>query len=343
MVTTTLATPLLRDFIRRPTAVDADQGFWEWLHFAIRAPGNVDVVLNLCTAADPRPELAAPSWFGCATVLVHTDRWVGDTLRYDAREVKLGAGRIWACMGESVVRHADGKYSIHTELPRLRVRIDLELTPVGVGTSASGVRLPAGRSMSWHVVPRLIARGVVEIEGHAHRLHGALGYHDHNWGRIGDADLSWEWGYAHPRRPDATESVFFVRLMDRARCTTHMQGVFVWRDGLPVRLFRDRSVRFVRQGVLPLASPVVPRLCSLLLPPVSWELPASLAVEGASQDDEVLVRFETLDAARIAVPQMSDEQLLVIHEVRATARLRGRVADVLFEEEADGFFELVAL
>jgi hypothetical protein len=330
------------DYLRRTASADKTRcGFWEWFHFAVRLPTGPDLVVNLCTAPDPRTGASPSAWFGCSTILVHDGDWSGDTVRHEQGEVQLGAGRVWVAMGDNTLSVRRGVYHLHASSPRDQIRLDLDFVPLAMPATATGVQLAENRGLSWFVLPRLAATGIVEVGRHTHHLQGALAYHDHNWGPLGGADLSWEWGYCLPKERGAPESVFFVRILDRARCTTHMQGLFLWSGGRPLRLFRDGEMRIARTGERLQRSHVRPRVCSLLVPPLDVAVPRTLRVEGSRGEDWLALSVDLLDAIRIAMPDGPHEDLLVIHESRGLATLSGSIDGAPIEVETDGFFEFV--
>ncbi len=66
-------------------------------------------------------------------------------------------------------------------------------------------RRPVGRfpweRMSWLVyMPSASVSGTVTVDGHAYVLHGARGYHDHNWGEWIPGLVTWNWAqYSNAR------------------------------------------------------------------------------------------------------------------------------------------------
>jgi hypothetical protein len=325
------------DYLRRTLPADElGDNFWEWLHFAVRADG-IDVVINFSMAADPDPEQPRGQWFACWTILVRDrDGWLGDVERFDGAGVDLGGGRIFARCGSNCLALQDHAYRIQARLRRQRVSVDLALFPDALPAKA---RVDLGQhDLSWFVVPKLRAWGTVDVCGQRHLVRGAPAYHDHNWGRVGGADLTWDWGYAHGRGP---KSAFFVRLLDRRRLATYMQGLFLWHDGKPLRVLRDGELSVDRSRGEPRRLQTVPGVCSLLLPTLSCEVPAEFCVAGGGGGDRVSLTFRPRNAVRIAAPDGSDEGLLVVHECGGKAALRGVVGGLRFEEEADGFFEFV--
>ncbi len=330
------------DYVRRTAVPRPPQSnFWEWFHFAIRTPQGPDVVVNFCTAGDPRTRPSEDAWFGCCTVLVHDGTWSGDCVRHEQRTVQLGAGRILVAMPDHRLSFQDDLYRLRASAHRDRVAVDLQLVPLAMPATAAGVRLASNSRLSWHVVPRLAASGTVEIRGRNYHLKEAPAYHDHNWGPIAAGDLSWEWGYAIPEGNCVLQSVFFVRLLDRAQSTTYMQGLFVWKNGQPLRVFRDRELSVSQSGARPQRCPTRPRECALLLPPTVVDVPGSLTVTAGRGEDWLSLSVELLDAIRIAIPDGPTEELLVIHETRGAAVLRGSIERTSFNFPANGFFEFI--
>jgi hypothetical protein len=327
------------DYFRRPlldghTARD----FWEWVHFAVRT-ASIDLLVNFCMAVDPRAGCPPGAWVGCWMVAARDRQgWLGDVERFDQEMVTLGKGRIFAELGDNCISLQEGIYRLRGRLRRFPVALDMVLVPAAMPLRA---RLGGG-GLSWFVVPRLSAWGTVQIDGRRHALQGTSAYCDHNWGPIGSADLAWEWGYTHARGGADSETVVFVRLLDKARLATRMQGLFLWRDGRPGLVLRDRRLRIRWSRGVPRRLQTIPGVCSLLLPRMSTEVPAEFSVEGeGASGDRLSFSFRPSDAVRLAIPDGAGDGLIVIHESTGGGALRGQLCGRPFELEGDGFFEFV--
>lgn len=96
----------------------------------------------------------------------------------------LGPARVWV---------EGNAYRVTVADPRLR--LDLRLVPAP-GYWLPPIQMDADGVRSGYVVPvvRGWVSGTVRLRGVTHRLAGALGYHDHNWGTW--RGVTWEWGEA---------------------------------------------------------------------------------------------------------------------------------------------------
>jgi hypothetical protein len=205
------------------------------------------------------------------------------------------------------------------------------------------VPLEDGPPLQWLLVPRLLASGVVTVEGRALRLDAVPAYHDHNWGtfRWGQ-DFAWEWGFGLARRAEDPWSCVFVRLTDRARLRARVQALMVWKGGLQHRLLRDRALTVTREGHLcPGPVPRFPRVAGLLTAGGATDVPARLTVAGAEGRDRVTVCFEPASVACVVVPDETDLTLTRIHEVNGPLSLRGELKGEAVHFDGRGFFEFL--
>ena len=328
------------DHFRRAPGPGGAPDFKEWQHFLVRAPG-LELLVNFSLQHDLHregaPELAR------LIVLARTDRWRGGLDTY-ASDFTAPAGALSARLGASTLDLRGGAYHLDFAHPRAAIAGRLELHPLTTPALSHNIRLAPGRHLSWLMVPRLAAHGVVHVAGRRFDLAGDPAYHDHNWGhfRWGD-DFAWEWGSGLPRDPASPWSLIFVRMADRARTRAHSQGLFLWRGADHHRFFRDRDLRVTaagaadRRGVFKL-----PPVLAVLHPGDLADVPRRLDVECAADGDRVHMSFEPSDVAQLLIPdERRSDRLVILNEACGRLHLRGEVRGESIDLEGDGVFEFI--
>jgi hypothetical protein len=225
--------------------------------------------------------------------------------------------------------------------------VNLHLRPVCTPLVGLGAALGAG-TLSWVVVPRLVAHGVVRAGDRVHAVAGAPAYHDHNWGawRWGD-DFAWQWGFvADPAGRDADPrprwSAVYSRLTDRARARDFDTKLCLWRDDTIVRIFGGDDLALAPEGRL--AARSVPRFPPPLRLAVSTDrgdVPARFVADGRSGADRVRLDFRPQAAAAVVVPNETDLGFTLIQEAAGVARLEGAIDGQEVSVDGSGIFEFL--
>lgn len=313
----------------------APAGATEWIHFIILAPG-VSVLVNLSLGAGSAAEPASPRLL----LLARTDRWWGDAEEYPRHLVDVRQGRVDVAFASNSVRLIPEGYRIRAALRDGSVKLDVVVRPLTLPLLA--LRLPLGRAgdLSWLAVPRLVARGAVEVDGRCYSLDGAPAYHDHNWGRFDwGADLGWEWAVILPDGAPSPWTVLVVRLGSRSRGRIHAEGIWLWRDGVLARSWRGEAVTWHSEGYRRVASlPTVPGAWASLAPGLATGIPGRLVAQGEAGGDHLRIELHPEDPLRIVAAQGDGHTLL--HEASARACVSGQVAGVPVWMEGRGVLEV---
>jgi hypothetical protein len=332
------------DYFRRsPSRLLGRADHKEWQHFLVHTEAvHLLVNFNLIDdrwAADPRKAEVAR-----LIVLARGEAWDGDVERFDAADVEVEPGRVDARFGRNTLRFDRGRYLLSIALRDRPIAAELELVPTTLPSLSENQPLARDRSLSWLFVPRLVARGTITVGGRSIHVEAAPAYHDHNWGHFlwGD-DFSWEWGSALPWDPGCLYSVVHVRMADRGRSAARYQGLFLWRGREPLRVFRDEEIRVEHEGSLETPRPLrVPRVMAMLAPGTASDVPRRMEVVARGRGDEIHLRFEAEDAARVVMPsEHAAEGVTVINEVSGHVTLTGRARGADVAMEGPGVFELL--
>lgn len=331
---------LRSDYFRRAPGPDSTREHREWLHFCVRA-STVDVLVNFSLIDGPRVAGDLADERGYVTALVHDGAWSGGIVGFEPADLDVSRGRIDASFGPNRLRFEDGCFHVSTRSTDPEVTVDLVLSPEVLPALAHNVPMPGGARTSWLALPRLRASGLVQVGGRVHVVDAAPAYHDHNWGYEVGGDCAWQWGYLTPDDPASPWSCVFVRIGDRMRAATWMQGLFLWRGQNPLVGFRGREVTAREEGLLRQDRiPKFPAAAALISPGSCADVPRTLVVTGGTRSDHLEYRFESSDIAQVVLPE-GDGRPTVINEVRGTACIRGVVAGERVEAKGPVFAEFV--
>jgi hypothetical protein len=334
------------DYLRRsPARIGGLGGHKEWMHFCVHVDG-IDLLVNFSLVDDLGGQLPLGTEHARLTVLVREPdgRWDGAVERFDPREVTVVGGAIDMRFGPNELRWDHGAYRIRVRMRERAVAMDLVLEPSVMPALSNNIHLDPGTPLNWLVLPRLQAAGEVVLGDRRVRFTAAPAYHDHNWGHFAwGRDFAWEWCYALPLRSEVPWSLVFVRLDDRARTRTYMQGLFLWRGPRPIRVFRGRDVRVRQHGFLP-PRPVmkIPRAMALIAPSWAADVPTRVEVAARAEGDELELEFESHDLAQVIIPNDTDAHgVTIINEVSGQLHARGRVRGEPVALSGPAIFEFV--
>lgn len=300
----------------------------EWWHYSISRP-DVDVLVNmsLLENSDRSPQARI-------TLLVRNGAgWRGEVRTVPWDRVECHTGEIAIRMADCTTHFEDGAYYVGARTSDGSIDVDFRADVATTPSLIHNVDLGSGPPLHWLMVPRLVVRGRVCVEGTRISLDGSLAYHDHNWGRFHwGGDFAWQWGYAAPPSPSIPWTLVFVRMYDRALHRVRSQGIFVWRAARQTRVFRDSAVEYQRSGLLRAGSVCkFPPIMGLLYPGTATDVPAALTISARRDADEVVIHFEPEDIAQILVPADAPRGATLIQEVSGTLHCSGRIDDERWE------------
>ena len=302
------------------------------MHFCVALPGSShgQLLLNVSRTSQVREgEVVSVPRF---IALLERDGWRGRLDTGEAEDVRESSSGIDFAVGGNRISWRSG--SFHVSLGAPDFEVELALTPRTLPTFPTSVSLGGARSLYWVAIPRVEAPGAVRVGGERFGLDGALGYHDHNWGLFEwGKDLSWVWGYLHPRDARNPWTVVIARVSDASGERTLARSALLWKGPHLVRAFQSREVSLQTSGRHVRARPfTLPPIAQLLLPDFSAEVPERCHVSASGAEDSLDVRFEARSRARIAVPSDVDPfGLMILDEVCGDAQVRGSVGSELFE------------
>ncbi len=317
------------DYFRRsPAAVGGPGGHKEWMHFCVYSEA-VDVLINISFVDDLHSvDAARPASLGRWILLARTDGWHGDIDTYaDESELRVFAGQLDARLGDNEVRFRDGVYELRGALRDRPLAVDLRLEPVTFPSLVHNVQVEDGPPIHWLVLPRLLASGTITVGSRTFPVLEAPAYHDHNWGHFGwGRDFAWEWGFGLPADPEVPWSVVFVRLGDRMRTRSMMQGLMLWKDARQHRLLRDHEVEVRHEGLLrPDRLFKVPGVMGLISPGLATDIPRRTIIAARSGEDHLEAVFHAEDVAQVILPNDADLGVTIINEVAGALVVEGRV------------------
>jgi len=331
-------------FLRRsPTLWGGRAGHKEWLHFAVRC-GDLDLLLNYSLVDDTRPEAALGAERARTIAIARVGGcWTGG-LDEETDAVQATGGTLAMTLGPNRVWLEGGHLHLRADVRDADISATLRMRPVATPLAMVNGRFPDQTVCNWSTCPRLIVDGVVRVGSVERTLRNAVGYHDHNWGdfRWG-GDFAWEWAYAHAEESVDPWTVVYARLLDRSRHRALVQGLWLWRDGRPVRGYRGLDLEVVSTGHLGERTiPRFPAITGLLRTGRLSDVPSTLEVRATGFGDALHVIFASEDVSQVVIPSDDDPLgLTVINEVCGRARIAGRCAGRSVDFEADAMAEFV--
>lgn len=330
---------MLRDadyFRRDPHLASPADDHKEWQHFLVHAPG-VELLVNFSAAA---PTVAGGRPVARVIALAHTqDGWLGAVEQVDA---EAPAGGLRARFGACSLDVDRDTYHLRFAVGELRG--DLELRAAAIPALSHNIALTASRRLSWLMLPRLVARGGLELAGRRLTFAAAPAYHDHNWGqfRWGD-DFAWEWGSGLPRDPACPWSLIFVRMSDRARHRARTQGLMLWRGGEHCRFFRDDELRVHASGTARIARVhKLPAIMALLAPGAHTDVPEQLTITATGGGDHLTLELRPDALTQVLIPdELRPRGVVVLNEALGDIQVAGQIRGERVEMEGSGVFEFL--
>lgn len=330
---------MIGDVFRPPPLLDPSRArYKDWLHLNVfdHASGAVGL-FNGSLHGPPEDERSCI----VGTALVHHPDcgWVGNTEvgGYEASAVGIASV---ALHDTAIALEADGLVRASATMPRDALHARLAARPQ---TAALDIDLPLPLGdgwISWRVVPVLSLEGEISLGGRAIALEGAVGYHDHNWGRWrwGD-DLGWEWGAFVSG--DNGPVIVVTRTTDRAH--RMLSAPFVTVDSGPVRRsFSGRQVGMRTSGRCDARLRRLPgALAALHESRRSIRLPAQLAVGAHDGWSRLDLQFTARAAAQLIAAEPTTRGYSFIHELVGTFTARWESGGRARQIEGLGVFEYV--
>lgn len=325
-------------------------GTKEWSHFCLHQPG-LHCILNFSLVDEVRVRKGAflGLWGTNAKgsgAVSGSWRWQGTISR--AADAQVEVSPLALRLSGAALEFRNGSYRIELDGPELAAR--LSVTPLAIPYLANNVNIGDRATFNWFAVPRARAEGYLETQGERTDVDAAC-YHDRNWGHFGwGDDFSWEWAFSLPS-PGASagglsqgDPVFvFSRMSDRARHHVFSQGILVWQGSLLTRAFRGAEVSVQRLGLLKQPKTyALPPMLRLVCGGSASDIPKTLLIQSRADGDELVLRCEMLDVARILVPKERGAGAVVISEVLGSIQATGRIGGQAIHAESLGNFEFLS-
>lgn len=326
------------DALRPPAPGDPSAAAYkDWLHLNVFLPeAGVVALINGSLHGPPHDPRAravgvglacAPSgdWLGGVEVAGHAAGAGPDGVLLET--VAIAAGRDRRRLHAAVRRPADG------------LEASVVATPAARGFGFA-LEAPFGSGwIGWSVQPLLALAGTLRIDGVAHALDGAFGYHDHNWGRwFWGEDVAWEWGAFMFPGPAA---FVFARACDRAHEAFGPAHAFLVREGATTA-FRPGRVALVREGRLAGVERRLPGALAAIHPDRRRpDLPARLRITAEAPGAACEIDFAPGSAAQLILAEPTRPGTAFINELAGPCRLSALIGRTRVAAEGQGVFEHV--
>jgi hypothetical protein len=267
--------------------------------------------------------------------------WRGGVEQFQSTQVKVVGGSPDLAIAGNKHVFERGCYRIAARSDGAQLAVDLRLRPLSAPALASSVRLSPAGPMRWLVVPRLVADGWLEVDGKAHRINGALAYHDRNWGHFDwGGNFGWEWAVVLPDSNLVPWNLVYMRIGDRSGNQTFSKGLMLWRGENPARVFTGDQLAMEPRGMLETARFArVPPITRMLMPGAGTDVPRSFDVRARAFGDEFSMEIDHDDFIQVAIPNDGDDGLTLLSEVGGRARVSGLVGGEYIEYEGNTVME----
>jgi hypothetical protein len=321
------------DFNRSPRRLARLGPFKQWSHTTVMHP-QVAVMANFSSLYGR--ERPGQHQFALILFGPHVQ---GVIRRIDAERCHIPVGRGSLRFDRNEVVFDGSEYRLELSEPALRFTASIVLRASARASLLQNVCVGGGGFLNWAVVPRLLARGVVRVDGSSYELADVPAYRDRNWGTFAFGSVTWDFGYAIEERGDG--ALVFSRIMDRTRTRVLEQAVMVWGRGELLATFRDHELAFCCSGWATAPTLTIPPALRVCCPGSATDVPALLGVNAASARGSVEIAYKVDRIARVAVPNDSRHGLTLIHEAIGNVAVTGNVEGHRIRFEGPGFMECV--
>lgn len=327
------------DPLRPPSAADPSAAAYkDWLHLNIFVPGQ-DILALVNTSLHGPPHDPRSRAVGVALAHGPDGVWSGGIeigglaeARIEERgvllnTVSLGTELYGGTLHARVSRPEDGFEATFRATPVLKP-VSLDLT-AAFGSGWIG----------WTARPLLRVDGRFALDGRKVALDGALGYHDHNWGRwFWGEDAAWEWGCFVF---DGPLVLVLARSTDKAHRRKGPPCLFMVDDG-KVHGFRADQVSVDLIGEGPAPSRRLPGALAAVHPDRRHaDLPGTVRIEAENAGAGLAVTFTTSHVAQLLLAEPTRPGTAFINELSGTCRLTARIDGANRIAEGMGIFEYV--
>lgn len=303
----------------------ARQRYSEWHHFTFSDDrAGLSGIVNLALSGDIRdPDRGRAA----VSLIVHEDahRWSGTMNVYGVEEARFVPGAIDLAIGPNAVRFDGTAYTVTAELKDRSVALDARWTP-----RAEAARIEnMGGFINTFIVPRLDVDGSVRVAGRSIELHGANGYHDHNWGAWDwNRDLGWNWGYLLDSSADVPRdrqtAIVFGQITDATRASARTELVLLlWRGAQLTHIFLDDAVSLEALGRLAIDVPRVPGVMALFAPGRVGTIPERLSIDALDGADILRIDCRVRDAIQFLIPHPAGSTHTHVAELVGEYTVRG--------------------
>ncbi|HHI70221.1 MAG TPA: hypothetical protein ENJ91_04410 [Rhodobacteraceae bacterium] len=321
-----------------PPADPTARAYKDWLHLNVFVPQD-GIVALINTSLHSSPADARARAVGVALGSGPEGEWAGGIeicgltdARIEPQAVFLSTVSISAAQDQSAllasVRRPEDGFVADLQARPLLPHIGLELQ------SAFG-----SGWIGWAVMPVMELSGHLELGGRKIPLKGALGYHDHNWGRwLWGEDVAWEWGTFV--LADRTVIVF-ARSCDRLHDAPGMPHVFLVQ-GERVFQFAPERVEIILENRMIQPQRRLPGALAAVHPDRAMpDLPGRVTLRGESPDAMFELEFTARSAAQLILAEPTAPGTSYINEISGTCSFIGQIKGAPVRETGMGIFEYV--
>ncbi len=167
----------------------------EWHYFNFLVPGKMAGYVSLILYEKKGGKLE-----GAARFLFIKKDQAPEIFSERSGHVKILSSDSGCRIGRSFDLYKNGKYWIHLNLQKERVKVSLSYTPYLPGFPYSSTLYQGVKFGYVQPILHGFVSGRILINGKKFILNKGIGYHDHNWGKMGN--VTWNWGETAQNKKD---------------------------------------------------------------------------------------------------------------------------------------------
>jgi hypothetical protein len=312
------------DAFHPPTPADPEgQLYKEWHHFVFLDSDNkLFGLLNFSLIGGPYSRGGA---IASITALFSRNdrRWSGNIESHTSDFFRFSPLNPGVQIDRSVLLYDGGEYRLSGQLRSQSIFFDLHFEVVSPPMLATFSPFATGYSR-WLVVPRLIVRGVVSLDGSRINLTSAVGYHDHNWGRFRWGDpFGWDGGlFLEPRDgPNDPLSILVIRYLHRGRHDLVDSVMYLASDTIPFTTILGTDVRVDVERTSGSAVRKFPGTANIMFPELHRPVSSRMVAVGRTPERAVSIDFRPQDVCQLVCVDTTGSGITVLDEMFGEAVL----------------------
>lgn len=316
----------------------------EWWHFnLIDDRSGLDMIVNLSLSGNIRSADEGQANLILLTQEPHLG-WRGGLNIFDGLAAEVSPQDVSIALGSSRIDYQDNRYRLQLLHETDAISADLELFPVTEPLMVWKDTPIGSGHINWVIVPYLIARGTVSVEGRDYAVDDARAYHDHNWGRWRWGDnFGWDWGFcaAAADLGGMPLSLVYDRTVDRAGNRVVEHSLVLWHGERLLKFFGRHMLSMQRAGCYRGPVRKLPGVAALMDSAHVATIPGRVDLLALDGTDRLEASYIPDSAIQIAIPRETGFGLVQLNETLGWLTIAGQIDGLSFAVTRRACFEFV--